>query len=183
MEKLEITEIKRIVSLIQKIECKNYAVLTDTAKELGVKKTELMQFIEDNNKLFKISEVNGVKGLTISNVYLKPEDNPETDEWIEKKKKEWEKKLHVSKMYYYGCFEFYYITTDTDGYCSHKEYLYRNTDAKMNKLIEDGILTYEKRGYGGFGDYTIGNFILFNSNIDKITNAGWTTDFEEIKEE
>lgn len=38
MGKLEITEIKRIVNLIQKIECKNYAVLTDTAKELGVKK-------------------------------------------------------------------------------------------------------------------------------------------------
>ena len=97
MGKLEITEIKRIVNLIQKIECKNYAVLTDTAKELGVKKTELMQFIEDNNKLFKISEVNGVKGLTISNVYLKPEDNPETDEWIEKKKKEWEKHLPNEK--------------------------------------------------------------------------------------
>ena len=42
---LDIEEIRRIVLLIQKIDCRGYAHVTDAARELGVRKTALMQYI------------------------------------------------------------------------------------------------------------------------------------------
>ena len=85
---LQITEIHRIVSLIQKVNCSTFALISETASELGIKKTALMQFIEDNPKLFDIIEATstsakGVKktlGLGIRNVYLTAEENPVTEE-------------------------------------------------------------------------------------------------------
>ena len=71
---LQITEIHRIVSLIQKVNCSTFALISETA---------LMQFIEDNPKLFDIIEATstsakGVKktlGLGIRKVYLTAEEN------------------------------------------------------------------------------------------------------------
>ena len=53
---MEINEILRIVNLLQKVDCTSYALITDVAKEMGIKKTVLMQYIEDHPKLFDIIE-------------------------------------------------------------------------------------------------------------------------------
>ena len=54
---IQITEIHRIVSLIQKVNCSTFALISETASELGIKKTALMQYIEDHPKNFSIQEI------------------------------------------------------------------------------------------------------------------------------
>ena len=83
---LQISEVYRIVSLIQRVNCSTFALVTETASELGIKKTVLMQYIEDNPKLFDVTKATSksakgvVKslGLAIRKVYLTPEENPDT---------------------------------------------------------------------------------------------------------
>lgn len=119
---LQISEVYRIVSLIQRVNCSTFALVTETASELGIKKTVLMQYIEDNPKLFDVTEATSksakgvVKslGLAIRKVYLTPEENPDTEEWLEIQKKAWEKKIQVFEQTYYDQHEFWYLAAD-DG--------------------------------------------------------------------
>lgn len=176
----EISEINRIVKLIKKVNCTNYASVAETAKEMGVKKTALMQYIEDNPKLFTLVEVQKPKvGLAIKFVYLTPETNPDTEEWMNLKKAEWDHKLHVGGKYYYNQLEFWYFPEETS---ESKELHYRNTEEKFKKLEEMGILQKTTKGYGGFSDYyKIDVYPCDSEVLAKLEEAGWTTDFEEIK--
>ena len=168
---MEISEIKRITELLQKVNCERIALISEVAKEMGVKKTALMQFIEDNPKLFKLGEkVKRTKnaqttlGLVIKTVYSSAEENPETEEWIEVQKKLWEKKIHIGERSYYGCHEYWLIPEDS---VENKEGKYRNT-------------------HGGWGDANYETVFVFNDDVKKaIEDYGWTTDFErrEKKEE
>lgn len=186
---LQIEEVHRIVSLIQKVNCSTYALITETASELGIKKTALMQYIEDNPKLFDVIEATSrsakgvVKtlGLGIKRVYLTPEENPKTEEWLEKMKALWEKKIHISSQYYYSQLEFHHITVDSsDG----KKNLYRNTPEKIQELEEAGLITKSECWYGGLSDsYKIETYRVNSEDIKKIEAAGWTTDWEEVLEE
>lgn len=181
---MDISEIQRIVNLIQRVDCLNYALITDTAKELGVKKTALMQYIEDNPKLFKLVEVTkkgNIVGLGINTVYTDPVNNPVTEEWLEKMKALWEKKIHISSQYYYNQLEFHHITVDSsDG----KKNLYRNTPEKIQELENAGLITKSECWYGGFSDsYKIETYRVNSEDIKKIEAAGWTTDWEEVLEE
>lgn len=181
---MDISEIKRIVNLIQRVDCLNYALITDTAKELGVKKTALMQYIEDNPKLFKLVEVTkkgNIVGLGIHTVYTDPADNPATEEWLEKMKALWEKKIHISSQYYYNQLEFHHITVDS---LEGKKNLYRNTPEKIQELENAGLITKSECWYGGLSDsYKIETCRVNSEDIKKIEAAGWTTDWEEVLEE
>lgn len=186
---MEITEINRIVNLLQKVDCTWRALIADVAREMGIKKTALMQFIEDNPKNFNIQEVTvtsakGVKktlGLGIRKVYLTAEENPDTEEWLEKQKALWEKKVHISSQYYYGQLEFHHITVDSsDG----KKNLYRNTPEKIQQLEEAGLITKSDCWYGGLSDsYKIETYRVNSEVIKAIEDAGWKTDWEEVLEE
>ena len=176
---LQITEIHRIVSLIQKVNCSTFALISETASELGVKKTALMQFIEDNPKLFDIIEATitsakGVKktlGLGIRNVYLTAEENPVTEEWLAAKKKEWENKIQVFEMSYYDRHEFWYLTVDNER---ERKNLWRNTPEKIQKLIDAGVIEMKTTGYGGFGDYYNWEGLLLTPDAaEAITKLGW----------
>ncbi len=186
---LKITEVHRIVSLIQKVNCSTFALITETASELGIKKTALMQYIEDNPKLFDVIEATSrsakgvVKtlGLGIKRVYLTPEENPATEEWLEKMKALWEKKIHISSQYYYSQLEFHHITVDSS---QGKKNLYRNTPEKIQELEEAGLITKTECWYGGFSDsYKIETYRVNSEVIKAIEDAGWTTDWEEVLEE
>lgn len=172
MEILNITEIKRIFILTTKVNCQSYAYISEVAKEMGIRKTTLMQFIEDNPKLFHLIEpsVKKSKGLAISHIFLKPEDNPDTDEYLEVKKEEWAKKIKVFEINYYGSHEFYYLAVDGD----ERKCLWRNTPAKIQTLIDEGLIKNMKSGYGGWGDYSNWEGLLLTPEAEKaITEAGW----------
>jgi regulator of replication initiation timing len=173
--RLEISEVIRIVNLIKKVNCQNYALITETASELGEKKTSLMQFIEDNPKLFALIEVEKPKkGLAIKFAYDSAEQNPATDEWIEVKKEEWKNKIKVSEMTYYGCHEFYYLAVDEPKNNSLREHLWRNTPEKIKTLLDAGAIKMQKSGYGGLSDYYSWEGLLLTKESENlIKELGW----------
>ena len=182
---LQITEIHRIVSLIQKVNCSTFALISETASELGIKKTALMQYIEDHPKLFDIIEATSkstkgvVKtlGLAIRKVYLTPEENPVTEEWLVVKKKEWEKKIQVFEQSYYGQHEFWYLATDDER---GRKNLWRNTPEKIQALIDAGAIKMEKTCYGGFSDcYNWEGLVLTPDAAEAITKLGWELIYPE----
>lgn len=185
---MEISEINRIVNLLQKVDCTWYALIADVAREMGIKKTALMQFIDDNPKNFSIQEititsVKGVKktlGLGIRKVYLTAEQNPETEEWLAKQKADWEKKLHVYEQTYYGQHEFWCFPEEYDQ-DSRRYHLWRNTPEKFQELVDKGILKKTTQWYGGLGDSYQRDVYLCNDDIlQKLADAGWATDWEEV---
>ena len=185
---MEISEINRIVNLLQKVDCTWYALIADVAREMGIKKTVLMQFIDDNPKNFSIQEITitsakGVKktlGLGIRKVYLTAEQNPETEEWLAKQKADWEKKLHVYEQTYYGQHEFWCFPEEYEQ-DSRRYHLWRNTPEKFQELVEKGILKKTTQWYGGLSDsYQRDVYLCNDETRKKLADAGWTTDFEEV---
>ena len=185
---MEITEVICIVNLLRKVDCKKYALISDVAKEMGVKKTALMQFVEDNPKLFRTNEIfkyqkNTKKslGLAICDIYQTAEENPETEEWLEVQKKKWEKKIHIGERTYYGCHQYWVIPEDSVEY---KEGKYRNTPEKIQELVDAGVIKKTTRCYGALGDACNEEVFFFNDDMKKaIEDYGWTTDFDEIAKE
>ena len=182
---LQITEIHRIVSLIQKVNCSTFALIAETASELGIKKTALMQYIEDNPKLFDIIEATstsarGVKktlGLGIRKVYMTAEENPVTEEWLAAKKKEWENKIQVFEQSYYGQHEFWYLAVDDE---KGRKNLWRNTPKKIQTLIDAGVIKMKTSGYGGFSDYYKWEGLLLTPDAaEAITDLGWELVYTE----
>ena len=182
---LQITEIHRIVSLIQKVNCSTFALIAETASELGIKKTVLMQYIEDHPKLFNIIEATSTSakgvvktlGLAIRKVYLAPEENAVTDEWLAVKKKAWEKKIQVFEQTYYGQHEFWYLAVDNE---SKRRNLWRNTPEKIQTLIDAGAIKMEKSGYGGLSDYFNWEGLLLTPDAaEAITKLGWELIYPE----
>lgn len=177
---ITINEIQRIVNLIQKVECQSYSLITDTAKELGIKKTTLMQYVEDNPKLFRLVEVKKPKGgLAISRVYTEAKQNPETEEWLEVKKEEWGNRIKVFEMTYYGYHEFYYLAVD-DPKSTLREHLWRNTPEKIQTLIDAGVIKTKKSGYGGLSDYYNWEGLLLDKDAEvAIKELGWELVYPE----
>ena len=182
---LQISEVHRIVSLIQKVNCSTFALVTETASELGIKKTALMQYIEDNPKLFDVTKAisksaKGVvksPGLAIRKVYLTPEENPDTEEWLEIQKKAWEKKIQVSDLYYYGILEFHYITADDP---KDRKSFYRNTPEKIQTLVDAGLIKKVSTCYGGISDYyNWEGYKLDIKSAEAIKEAGWELVYPE----
>lgn len=176
---LQISEVHRIVSLIQKVNCSTFALVTETASELGIKKTALMQYIEDNPKLFDVTKATSksakgvVKslGLAIWKVYLTPEENPDTEEWLEIQKKAWERKIQVFGKYYYDVLEFHYIEADDP---KDRKSLYRNTPEKIQTLVDAGLIKKVSTCYGGIGDcYNWEGYKLDIKSVNAIKEAGW----------
>lgn len=182
---LQISEIHRIVSLIQKVNCSTFALISETASELGIKKTALMQYIEDHPKHFNIIEATSTSakgvvkslGLAIRKVYLTPEENPVTDEWLAVKKKEWENKIQVFEQTYYGQHEFWYLAADDER---GRRNLWRNTPEKIQALIDAGAIKMKKSGYGGLSDYYNWEGLLLTPDAaEAITKLGWELIYTE----
>ena len=179
---MEISEIKRIAELLQKVNCERIALISEVAKEMGVKKTALMQFIEDNPKLFKLGEkmkrtknTQTTLGLGIMTAYLSADENPDTEEWMEKMRKAWDKKIHIGEQTYYGYHEYWLIPEDD---VTSKEGKYRNTPEKIKFLEEKGIIKKVSGGYGGLSDYYRTEYYPYSKEVQKaLEGIGWTTDF------
>jgi hypothetical protein len=173
---IDISEVNRIVNLLKKVDCTNYALISDVSKEMGIKKTALMQFVEDNPKLFKLVEVkkkDKVVGLGIRSVYTDQNQNPVTEEWLKVQKVMWGEKINVSEMSYYGQHEFYYLKVD-DPKDSLKEGLWRNTPEKIQTLIDAEAICEKSTCYGGLGDCSNWTGLLLTKEAETaIKGLGW----------
>lgn len=180
---MDINEIKRRFDLLKKVNNESYCLVSELAKELKVSKTDLMQFIEDNHDLFSLGVItdpisNRVaknKGLLIKNVYLTSAENPTTDEWIEKKVKENKKYIYINEIEYYGRIEGYYISRDSEKGSHNREYLWRNTKEKLDKLVEQGIVCKHTFCIGNMSDCYSSTFeyALLGDWENKLIENGW----------
>lgn len=181
---LDIHTIAETVRLIEKVDCCYSVLISEVAKEMGVKRTTLMAYIEQNPNLFTTEEKKdskgNVKGLAIRHVYEEEVQNPSTDSWLEKQKKDWEKKLKVFELSYYGIREFLFIGVDglEDRWRYH---LWRNTPEKIQALEEAGLIKKEKTGYGGLGDYHNWEGYILTGKVKKaLEEAGWELEMPEV---
>lgn len=58
---MDISEIKRKFELLKMANASNYCLVSELAKELKVSKTDLMQFVLDNYKLFHVEDIYSYK--------------------------------------------------------------------------------------------------------------------------
>lgn len=148
-----------------------------------------MQIIIDNPKLFDTGEVwtykrapksfsrikNKNLGLGIKEVYVVPEDNYRTDEWLKKKTEDCLKYIHISEFDNYGRIEGYYIEIDKDENSRYREYVWRNTENKIKDISNLGVLHKHIFLRGGWGDccsYTI-DYSIGEEGLRILKENGW----------
>lgn len=186
---MDIAEIKRRVDLLKMANNKKYCLIPELAKELKVSKTDLMQFILDNPKLFHTDNQwtykvmprsqkvapNKNLGLGIEEVYILPEDNFRTEEWLQKQKVEKARYIHISEFDYYGV-QGYYVSIDKEGDSKYREWLWRNTISKVKEIQSLGVLHKDTFYTGGFGDSSAHpvDYAISPDGLEKLKQAGWT---------
>lgn len=180
---MNIEEIKRRVDLLKKVNNEKYCLISELAREMKISKTDLMQFIEDNNKLFSCRPIDKQTskktsknlGLAITDVYLNAYENPVTEEWLEKKINDYQNYIHVSEIEYYGSIQGYYIVIDAEKESNNREHLWRNTREKINKLIKQGLVTKYNFCIGGIGDCynRVCEHALLGDWKNKLKENGW----------
>lgn len=186
---MDIVEIKRRVDLLKMANNKKYCLISELAKELKVRKTDLMQFILDNPKLFhtdnqwtykvmprsqKITTDKNL-GLGVEEVYLSPEDNFRTEEWLQKQVIDKAKYIHVSEFNYYGV-QGYFIEIDKEGDSMYREWIWRNTESKVKEIKSLGVLYMDTFYSGGFGDSSAHpvDHAISPDGLDELIRSGWT---------
>lgn len=186
---MDIEEIKRRVDLLKMANNKKYCLIPELAKELKVSKTDLMQFILDNPKLFHTDNQwtykvmprsqkvvqNKNLGLGIEQVYISPEDNFRTEEWLQVQITSKAKYIRISEFDYYGV-QGYYISIDKEGDSKYRDWIWRNTEAKVKEVQSLGILHKDTFYTGGYGDSSAHpvDYAISPDELDKLTQAGWT---------
>lgn len=186
---MEIKEIKRRFELLKKVNNENYCLVAELAKELKTSKTDLMQFIEDNDKLFSLGiiekNISNKKtkslGLGIRGVYINPDENPATDEWLAKKIEENKNYIYISEISYYDRIEGYFISMDSEISSNNREHLWRNTQEKVKKLLEQGIVGKHTFCIGSMSDcyHHTFDYALLRDWEEKLKANGWV--FNEVR--
>ena len=168
---------------------KKYCLIPELAKELKVSKTDLMQFILDNPKLFHTDNQwtykvmprsqkvvqNKNLGLGVEEVFLLPENNFRTEEWVDVQIASKDKYIHISEFDYYGV-QGYYISIDKENNSQYREWLWRNTEPKMKVIKALGVTHKDTFYTGGFGDssaHPVDYAVSLNS-LEKLKKEGWT---------
>ncbi len=191
---MDIKEIKKRVDLLKMANNKKYCLIPELAKELKVSKTDLMQFVIDNPKLFHTDNQwtykvmprsqkvvqNKNLGLGIEQIYISPEDNFRTEEWLQVRITSKAKYIHISEFDYYGV-QGYYISIDKEDYSKYKEWLWRNTEAKVKEIQSLGIThkgTFYMGGYCDSSAHKV-DYAISLEGLEKLTEAGWS--FNELR--
>lgn len=197
---MEIQEIKRRVELLKQVTQKRTVLITDVAKELKVRSTDLMIFIQDNPGFFHTEQVwtyknesyyehtpfgkyktsrsvqDKCKGLGITEVFLRPEENFRTDEFVALMQREKAKTIWVSEWNNYGTIEGHYVKPDKeDPKDEHRYHLWRNTEKKLKALKKLGILYDDTFYIGGAFDSTEHKqeYAISQKMADKARSLGW----------
>lgn len=200
---MDIQEIKRRVDLLKKVTQQRTVLIKDVAKELKERVTDLMIFIEDNPKLFHTDQVwswkkeqyfdytpfgkvkqtrtihDKCKGLGITEVYLTPEDNFRTDEFVTLMQRKCAKTVWVGAWNNYGRIEGHYVVEDVfNEKDEHRYHLWRNTAEKIRELRNLGILHDDTFYIGGFGDCSKHKVTtaITKADADKARSLGWTVE-------
>ena len=173
--------VRRVHSLLSYANNTNNIHIEELSKELDVKKSELAAFILDNKKCFTINSKED--GLYIEAVYNAPDENPNNDEWLDKRRIDYKNTLYVTQLVN-NSFIYYCVKMDKyDEYCEKsktyetKYCLWRNTQEKINRFINTNH--YHTGELHQFGDAPIiinVPYCLSNDEMIALINEGWTLD-------
>lgn len=172
---LTLKEIATLHSQLKKINNEPYVSLIELAKELGVKKTDLLTFIENHSTCFVLKAVEK-KPLLILGAFEDDADNiVNKDKYIEKRKNLNKNLLHLSEMNNYGSISGYYIEPSKDKHSFESQHL--NTLSKITHLQERFSLKPASYYIGGFGDCSLikpeNGFQIHEQHILELINEGW----------
>lgn len=169
---INILDVKKRFDLLKRIYGRTYCDALKLAKALGVKRTDLMDFIEQNPKLFNVG--NGNKGLIIRDVFLKPEENYRTEEWLKKKIEDNRMYIHIDEIGNYGRIVGYGIVCDEPGN-THKD-LWRNTKEKIDQIQKLGVIKFKEynlRYLGNSYEYK-SDYDISEEGIKVLEEHGWS---------
>lgn len=174
---INVAAIVRVVSLLRTANNTGYAYVSETAREMGIRKTDLTEFILQNPKFFQTG--NESKGMTIRETYEKPELNPANEEWLNATLAAWRKRLLVKQWNCYGQLEEFYVEEDEVQYCvpdkatyDRKPWLWRNTGDKMKAFIEAG---HHHKGFGSLDTWSGREipYCLKENEMKALIDEGW----------
>ena len=190
-EELTITiqSVMRIYKLLVMADNKHSIHVSEMAKEMGVKRTLLTEFILDNADNFRTGQ--DQKGLYVLQVFESGDKNPWCKLWLERVKEEEASTLTVIQWDCYGQKEEYYLPDDTAKvdnckYDTNPPYdrwywMWRNTTAKMDKVRESG---HFHKGIGSYDTWsgTTLPYCLTVEEMKALIEDGWTLKGELPKE-
>ena len=178
----DINTVREIVELLKRANVEPYALLSEAASCLGVKKTVLMAYIQEKSDLFVCVQVTHGKrnlGLGITEVYMRSEDNPHTQAWLESTRKKLRKTLYITQIWEYGDYvKDEYVKLDSKPYSgtlptSYKDrpWEWRNTPDKIEALKASGHCTEDFIGWGYNKDSI---YRLSLKDREALKAEGWT---------
>lgn len=159
------------------------------AKELGVKKTEMMRFLNEGKYHFdmtkwtkrdKYSRVTK-EWVTVDKVFINDIDNPSNPEWLPMMKAKHAKHIYLRKVLDYGYQLGWKLVVDIPG---REGYGWRNTEEKVKAIEDAGLLKTACFCFGGFGDGWNERHLGFkpeqkDTAVKALKDAGWEVELEE----
>lgn len=159
------------------------------AKELGVKKTEMMKFLNEGGYHFdmtkwtrrdKYSRVTK-EWITVDKVFVNEIDNPRNPDWLPMMKAKYAKYLYLTKVEDYGNLLGWKLEVDQkDRY----GYGWRNTEEKVQAVKDAGLLKDTTFCKGFFGDGWNETHLAFREKdkdtaVKALKDAGWEVEIED----
>lgn len=181
----DIQTIREVVGLLKRANVEPYALLSETASCLGVKKTVLMAFIDGNPDLFVCRPVREGRrnlGLGIHDVYTVPKDNPHTEAWLQAVRESFGRTLFIRQVWEYDDHvREEYVAEDRKPYSStlpesHEDrpWEWRNTADKIEALKASGHYTESSVGWGTSRETV---YLLSKEHREALLAEGWALAF------
>lgn len=159
------------------------------AKELGVKKTDMMRFLLEGGYHFDMTEWTKhnkyyqvvKKWITVDKVFVNEIDNPRNPEWLPMMKAKYAKLIHLRKVEDYGYPLGWKLVVDPKG---REGFGWRNTEEKLKAIEDAGLLKTATFCFGGFGDGWNEHYLGFKPEqkdeaVKALKDAGWEVEIEE----
>lgn len=153
------------------------------AKELGVKSTEMMRFLNEGKYHFRMTTwtYRDKKWVTVDKVFINDIDNPRNPEWLSMMKTRYAKMIYFKKVEWYGVLLGWKLEVDL---MNHGGYGWRNTKEKVKAIEDAGLLTNTCFSFGGIFDSWSAYHLGFKPEdkdtvVQNLKNAGWQVHFED----
>jgi hypothetical protein len=193
---LNLEKIHKAYNLICEIYGETEVDVKILSKELKVSMTRLVDYIKENIKHFDIDYKNITKKgfkylyfqgrkvkmpdeivvgkiLYVYGVYMNVEDNPKTDEWLQKKIKEYENIIYLERVVFWSTTPDWYIPVDEyDKNDKYRKYLWRNTIEKINK-IKNIVGAVKEKTYACLDSSKTVDTYIDEEGIKKLKEKGW----------
>lgn len=188
VKKLKLNEIEETRALLEQMG--EPVTPQNLAKELGVKKTEMMRFLNDGKYHFDMTKWTRrdkydritKEWITVDKVYLNAIDNPRNPDWLPMMKAKYPKYIFLTRVLDYGALLGWKLDVDKKGGYG---YGWRNTEEKVQAIRDAGLMKDTTFCKGFFGDGWNETHLGFRANdktavVEALQNAGWQVTLEEV---